>query len=139
MSTDWGYRCVTHDADSEINLNHGEDLLRELWNARTLLRQLHDTGLELEVTHWRLDRLAPGLPGWLVEHAECDIILLNEYGAEEPIKAGDCPFTVYVGGDGISPRNVQCQRGIHTSGPHRFRARRHDEGAEFTIVWEVPR
>jgi hypothetical protein len=85
MSTCWDLECTTHDDSAGWNINHGADQLAMLWRHRSkvqnMLAALGDIfdidGLELN-SPWT--QVSTTQARWLVEHKDCTVVLLNEYG-----------------------------------------------------------
>lgn len=85
MSTYWGLLCRSCDVSTGCALNHGEGTLAAFWAARAAVAELQRCafGVTIDlVGSW--DRSPVD---FVIEHADHDVVLWNEYGDQRPIDA----------------------------------------------------
>lgn len=79
MSCYYSLYCVTCEADSGIQLNHGADHLRELWADREFVVRNGASSGVVDVTV--SSALVPDLPVWFFrEHCSHEVRIRDEYG-----------------------------------------------------------
>lgn len=84
MSTEWGYKCLTCNQESEDTwFNHGQDKLVEAVQVWPEIKKIQAT-VWLRVV-FDSDRYLSEPFLFLAQHEGHEIVLLNEYGKTEAI------------------------------------------------------
>lgn len=85
MSCGWGYRCTVCNVDSPTDFNHGDEVLRKIYNSREMIRQLIALDWHIEVHFTWCD--GDDTFNFLADHegSEHSICLVNEYTKTEPL------------------------------------------------------
>ena len=89
MSTNWGYKCMSHEPHikSEHWFNHGDDLLIAIYilNKNGLWpksdNQYWDEPKNIMVGNWE----TASAVSWLWQHPNCKVVLNNEYDENKNI------------------------------------------------------
>jgi hypothetical protein len=83
MSTDYGFKCRTHlpplaspSRLREYEARHLYDNREGLACVRSVLDPLARVVIEYEISE---------AITWLLEHQRCDVVIVDEYGQEEPV------------------------------------------------------
>lgn len=79
MSNHYYLECPEHDKQTD-GINHGDDMLRWVWDVRHLLaNMLTDPKCAIEVT---IPSYGTEHINFVIEHEWCDVVLHDEYGHE---------------------------------------------------------
>lgn len=86
MSTNWGYRCPTHEAGNAYMYggsgDYGKLQLLELWRERDMYQRLSRLSVEFLYAVASDDYRSSEAIIFVGLHADCPIIIEDEYGAQ---------------------------------------------------------
>lgn len=81
MSKEYGLKCLDHDI-ATWGINRGaqtcSEILRVASQAGLVLRTIEDS--DLHILGWYNDGSGPSLAAFLIEHGNCKLVAIDEYG-----------------------------------------------------------
>lgn len=86
MSHYWGLHCKPCNSNTEAEKNHGEQIMSDFARMASLFVQLRDLDSCGYLEIGMMGGSHNDLIGWLCEHADHEMMLIDEYGRIEPLR-----------------------------------------------------